>query len=226
MQKIFVLCFVIFLFFNYHISNIDTEESVPIIGHNNIIPAIQTFEQGLEFFIKQRQSRVSAWKEMLQKAEPGSEQALHAQGWAYAHEHFLSEYQQGFNVVYPSITFNDRLTLNMGDLIVNILHFPLFHSDNDIIVHIPEEKLLVVGDLFHYHQLPGIRHSSVEYIQEWMEIFKSLFDDTDDMATVVPGHQNLMIAKDLKKIRDYIQTLWEQVPELREQGLALNSNSS
>ena len=205
-----------------HINGNQAFADVPIIGHKNIIPAIQIFEQGLEFFLKQRQGRVNAWKEVLQQAEPGSEQAVRARGWAYAHEHFLSEYRQGFTVVYPSITFNDRLILNMGDLTANMVHFPSLHSDNDIIIHIPEEKLLVAGDLFYYHQLPGIRHSSVGHIQKWVEIFKSLLDDTDDMATVVPGHQNLMTAKDLKKMRDYIQTLWEKVSELREQGLSLN----
>ena len=205
-----------------HINGNQAFANVPIIGHKNIIPAIQNFEQGLEFFIKQRQGRVSAWKDIIQQAEQGSEQALRAQGWAYAHEYFLSEYQQGFNVVYPSITFSDCLILQMGDVNINLVHFPSLHTNNDIVVHIPEEELLVTGDLFNYHQLPCIRHSSVEYIQEWLEIFKSLLDDTDDMATVVPGHQNLMTAKDLKKMWDYIQKLWEEVPELREQGLSLN----
>jgi len=139
-----------------HINGNQAFSDVPIIGHENIIPAIQIFEQGIKFFIKQRQSRVSVWKHILQQAEPGSEQALRARGWIYAHERFLTEYQRGYSVVYPSITFSDRLILDMGDLTVNLAYFPSLHTDNDIIIHIPEEKLLVVGDLFQYDHLPSI----------------------------------------------------------------------
>jgi len=51
-------------------------------------------------------------------------------------------------------------------------------------------------------------------------MLKSLLDE-ESVKTIVPGHQSLMSVEDLKKMHDYIQMLWEEVPKLHEQNFAL-----
>ncbi len=64
--------------------------------------------------------------------------------------------EDNFELTYPNITFNDRMTLRFGDITVDMRYLGAAHTDGDIIIYVPEEKLPIVGDVFHYSYLPGI----------------------------------------------------------------------
>jgi len=49
-----------------HINGNQAFSDIPIMGHENIIPALQQFEKGLGAFIRQREERMQDWQKQLQ----------------------------------------------------------------------------------------------------------------------------------------------------------------
>lgn len=204
-----------------HINGNQAFSDVPIIGHENIISSLQQFEKGLGAFIRQRKERIQAWREQLQTLESGSKEEQTARGWLFAHRQFIKEYDRGYKITYPSVTFSDHKIIDMGDLTLHLFHIPGFHTDNDILVYIPEEKILAIGDLLYNKYLPRIKHSTVQFLPEILTIFKPFVNGEKPVKTVIPGHKSLMTGAALNKQIEYIQMLWNQVRPLKDAGSTL-----
>ncbi len=61
-------------------------------------------------------------------------------------EEFLKELNQ-IRVVPPNITFEQTHILDIGSQPVELRHMGLGHTQGDIVVHLPREKTIVLGDL-------------------------------------------------------------------------------
>lgn len=48
----------------------------------------------------------------------------------------------------PDITFSNQLNLHDGDLEINLLYFGTAHTDGNIVVYIPSDRIAIIGDLF------------------------------------------------------------------------------
>ncbi len=82
----------------------------------------------------------------------------------------------------PTITFNNKMIIHLGDHTFKLYYTP-GHSDANISVYIPEEKIAFVGD------------TVFAYCQTWLHtcdpdaLFSSLrFLNTLDVDFIVPGH--------------------------------------
>ena len=65
------------------------------------------------------------------------------------------------------ITFKDEFSLDMGDVHVEMKYFGKAHSNSDIIIHIPELKILFTGDLFSKWGRPSIYDDSENDVRQW-----------------------------------------------------------
>lgn len=87
----------------------------------------------------------------LARAEPGGDSpGLTAAEAAEnrARRTVLADLQDGYVLTPPTRTFGDRLTLALGDLDLELYFAGAAHTNNDILVYVPQEKLLLAGDLF------------------------------------------------------------------------------
>ncbi|MBN1509697.1 MAG: MBL fold metallo-hydrolase, partial [Sedimentisphaerales bacterium] len=58
---------------------------------------------------------------------------------------FVKDLEEGYEVVRPSLLFSDKHTLDLGDLTLELIFFGRGHSNSDIVIYVPQEKLLVSG---------------------------------------------------------------------------------
>ena len=81
-----------------------------------------------------------------------------------AHEHARRDLEQATKdplprAVWPQLTFTDAMTLHLGATTVRLLHFGPAHTDGDVVVFFPAEKVAFIGDLFFLGRDPLIhRH--------------------------------------------------------------------
>ena len=61
---------------------------------------------------------------------------------------------EDYELTVPDITFSDRLNISCGDVNIELLYYGPSHTYSDILILVPEEKLLFVGDLFFRKWLP------------------------------------------------------------------------
>ena len=99
--------------------------------------------------------------------------------------------KDNFNVTYPTITFNDRLNLDLGDVTFQLIYFGEAHTTSDIIIYIPEEKTLCIGDLFGKGGAPDFDVSKNN--KRWFEVMDWAMDQ--EIEKIIYGH-GLVITKD------------------------------
>lgn len=196
-----------------------------IVANTGIVPALERFEEDLDSFLLQRRERLTAWREVLSAAPEGSDEALEARGWAFAHAKFLEEVEAGYEVVYPEITFSDRLTLRLRDreewLDVELISVPPFHSDHDVIVAIPDDGVVALGDVFFPGELPRISEEHAAALPDFVRSMAAILADHAAAEVFVPGHGRLMSRQDVMSMVRYLTEVAQMVAEAKSAGMGL-----
>ncbi|WP_260848812.1 MBL fold metallo-hydrolase [Streptomyces sp. SLBN-118] len=87
-------------------------------------------------------------------------------------------------IIAPTVTYNDRLTVHVGDIEVRLIHpGGVAHTPGDTIVHLPEQRVVFTGDLIFEGGTPFIPMGSLSGSLRALDVLRSL-----DATTVVPGH--------------------------------------
>lgn len=86
--------------------------------------------------------------------------------------------------VLPTVTVKDRLTLHRGSRVVDILHLGSGHTAADLVVHLPQEGILITGDLVVW-PVPLVGNPQ-SHIGEWAETLDKL--RALHPSIIVPGH--------------------------------------
>lgn len=102
----------------------------------------------------------------------------------FADENIRIEYADLTQIkVIPAVhSITDETVFDCGGILCRCLHLPSAHSDDSIVVYVPEEKVLFIGDIYgddFYHD-----HSrSVEKTKALHDALAEL-----DFSTAIPGH--------------------------------------
>ncbi len=92
---------------------------------------------------------------------------------------------EGTTVVGPSETFTDQKIIKMGDMRIEVLHLGPAHSAGDISVWLPEQSLVIAGDMaFHERMLPIFEDTMTA---DWLETWETAFEPLG-ATYVIPGH--------------------------------------
>lgn len=66
---------------------------------------------------------------------------------------------------YPNVTFSDRMTIDLGDRVVELRHPGRGHTGGDIVVWLPDERVLFAGDLV---EAEAALYTGDAYHTDWM----------------------------------------------------------
>jgi cyclase len=101
-------------------------------------------------------------------------------------EQYLGE-ASGFQIILPTITIEDRLTLHRGSRVIDIRHLGRGHTGADLVVHLPKENILISGDLVVW---PVPLVGTTSYPAEFASSLEKLLAIRP--AVIVPGHGPVM----------------------------------
>lgn len=116
-------------------------------------------------------------------------------------------------IVLPTITFEEKLTIHGSKRSVELLSYGGGHTKSDLFMLLPEERILFAGDLVQHKTHPMLRDGSPE---EWLRILEQI--EQLPIDKIVPGHGAVSTLQELILIRDYITDLIELVEEHRNAG--------
>jgi glyoxylase-like metal-dependent hydrolase (beta-lactamase superfamily II) len=191
-----------------------------IVGHENCIAGMQRDRDNLPRRIESLNRNVGRQKQRLEGLDDSSDEFKNISADIALFERAITDYSGGFEFDLPDITFRDRLTLDLGDITLKMYFFGKAHSGSDILIHIPEEGLLLTGDLFlDGNWLPLFAGQPNLDISRWIEVLKAVLEGQDEVKQVIPGHQHLWSRERLAMWRDYIVNLWEGVNAAKAEGL-------
>lgn len=139
------------------------------------------------------------------------------------YELFVKDMEEGYEVVKPSLMFEDRHTLDLGDLKLELIFFGRGHSLSDILVYVPQERVLVTGAIAYQRgQLPEIgEQSQLQDVHWFLAILDELLADSVKIDHVIPSHSPPLQRSDLLPIRDYYRKMLTEVQAARQEGLTL-----
>ena len=116
---------------------------------------------------------------------------------------------EGTFVATPTQTFEDREIIEMGDFGIEVLHLGPAHGPGDTQVWLPEQSLVIAGDMaFHERMLPIFADTmTADWIDTWECCFEAL-----NATYVIPGHGHPTNMDQVRRYtRDYLVYLRQQI---------------
>jgi cyclase len=105
----------------------------------------------------------------------------------------------------PEMTFTGSARFLLGERAIELLHFGPAHTIGDALIVLPAERLLFAGDVaFHYVTPLGLEG----HIGGWRGVCDKI--DGLEIDTIVPGHGPVGGKPELREMRGYLDTIWEQ----------------
>lgn len=192
-----------------------------IVGHDNCIGKIDSLHKTLES-VDIREVMAPRLKLIRDRMEidqsSTSDKIMLEESLHYWTE--LTELTAGaFKYLKPSITFSDRLSIHSGDLSIELQYGTPGYSESDIFIHVPEERLLIVGDIFTKNRIPLLNEKSD--IKRWAALFRPFVEQEIDIQHIISCHGQLMTLPEMKAQLDYLRDLWEGVGDAYREGLTL-----
>ena len=118
----------------------------------------------------------------------------------------------------PVITFADKLNFHLNDEDIELIHFDPGHTDGDVVVHFTKANVYHMGDMFVTYGYPYIDYSSGGTINGFISSLDKLLSRMDDHSKIIPGHGELSTKMDVKKFRDRLADIRDQVVAALKKG--------
>ncbi len=114
----------------------------------------------------------------------------------------------------PDKTFEDKLVIELGGETFEILHLGPGHSPGDISLWIPDQKVLISGDMaFHQRLMPIFEHTDTAgWIETWDKI------EALNADIIIPGHGSpTNITEVTKYTKDYLVYMRNEVAKILDE---------
>jgi glyoxylase-like metal-dependent hydrolase (beta-lactamase superfamily II) len=175
-----------------------------IIAHENALADIEAAAERREGLVGQLRAGIAGARRQYEAQEENSEAALAlAQRISY-YEQWATGLESGFVLTLPDSTFSDTMSMDLGDLTLELVWFGNAHTHGDILVYCPEEQLLLVGDLFYSGGFPYIDSERIPYLPRWYETLDQLLQREEGITHVVTGHEVSLSLAHLDSTRTFI----------------------
>lgn len=127
---------------------------------------------------------------------------------------------------WPAITFADKLNFHLNDEDIILHHFDAGHTDGDVIVQFKKANIVHTGDAFVRYGYPFIDISSGGGVNGFINTLDKILLLIDDNTKVIPGHGEVATKADVKKVRDNIADIRDQVAAALKKGKKIEDITS
>ncbi len=162
------------------IAHARTREYLPTTGLSNRKQAMS--EGGYPGFIAALKSRLEKNESVFGGPMNDEERATYASDIRIA-ERYMAENPRA-EIVLPTTTIEDRLTLHRGRRTIDIRYLGRGHTSGDLVVHLPGEGIVIVGDLVVW-PVPYVG-SPQSHIGDWSQTLDRLL--ALQPSAIIPGH--------------------------------------
>ena len=130
-------------------------------------------------------------------------------------QRYNKERAEGTEIVLATETFEDEYIIDMGNFHIEVLNLGPAHSPGDVVVWLPEQRLVISGDMaFHERMLPIFDET---YTADWLESWENF--EALGALYVIPGHGHPTNMDQVRRYtKDYLVYLRGKIGELLENG--------
>jgi len=196
-----------------HIGGNQVYSDAVIVGHENCIAEISEEWKNPEKKRSNYGKNVEEYETELKSLPSGSQKWLETLCQETRYSMAFNDLSTDRIITMPSVTFNDQMNINLGDITLNLFYFGKAHSASDILIHIPEEKLLMTGDLFSPGGKPGFREYDKKDSERWIKALHWVKRLENDIDIVIGGHGQVMTKADLESFIGFVEKKYSKLHE-------------
>jgi cyclase len=190
------------------------DRDAQVIGHQQTLIRMPGSMEQFTYLnsVRPIPERVASLKERIAKeTDPQQKAALERQ---VASSLAYLEQVKETRITVPNLTFNDSIAINRGGREMQIKYLGRGHTDTDVVVFLPKERIVATGDLME----SIISYMGDSYPEDWIATLERL--KALDFDTVMPGHGVVFTGKSkIGAFQQYLRDVITQVNVLRQQGL-------
>ena len=117
-------------------------------------------------------------------------------------------------IIPPTMTFNDKTTYYYGKTTVQVMFSGPAHTWGDVMVYLPDYKILFAGDVA-FHYVAPFCHNA--HVTKWIEAVDRIMKM--DVDIIVPGHGPIGGKKELSEMRSYLEVFKREARKRYDAGL-------
>ncbi len=120
-------------------------------------------------------------------------------------------------LVPPDIAISEKKIVKLGKYSFVIFPLTPAHTNSDIVVIIPNKKIIFVGDLVFYKRIPfaGDRNSDTK---NWINVLNKI--KNMDVDTILAGHNNPLNKDSVDFTIEYLSFLREEISKMKDEDLS------
>ena len=115
----------------------------------------------------------------------------------------------------PTKTFEDELTLKVGDKEVHLIEVGPAHTLGDTLVHIPADRVVFTADILFIGGHPIIWAGPTS---NWLKACDRILEM--DVDTIVPGHGPITDKKGVAEVKRYLEYIYQEAEKRYEAGMS------
>ena len=111
-------------------------------------------------------------------------------------------------LTYPTTTFNDDMTVYLGNRRIDLMHLWRAHTAGDIVIHVPDQNVMFTGDIVEYH---SACYCGDGYFSSWGDTLDNIA--SFDVDAIAPGRGNALTGKAMveaaiESTRDFVDSTY------------------
>ena len=95
-------------------------------------------------------------------------------------------------LTWPTTTFNNRMSVYLGNRRVDLMHVGRAHTAGDIVIHVPDQNVMFTGDIVEYH---SACYCGDGHFGDWGQTLDNIA--AFDVDAIAPGRGDALVGRDM-----------------------------
>ena len=95
-------------------------------------------------------------------------------------------------LTYPTTTFNNDMTVYLGNRRIDLMHLGRAHTAGDLVIHVPDQNVMFTGDIVEYN---SACYCGDGYFSSWGDTLDNIA--SFDVDAIAPGRGTALLGKAL-----------------------------
>ncbi|MDO5528927.1 MAG: MBL fold metallo-hydrolase [Paracoccus sp. (in: a-proteobacteria)] len=124
-------------------------------------------------------------------------------------------------LTWPTITFDGRMTVDLGNRRVELMQLGRAHTAGDIVVWVPDAAVMFTGDIVEYH---SACYCGDGHFEDWGDTLDAIA--SFDPEAIAPGRGDALVGREavtaaIESTRDFIDSTYRPVKRIAARGGSL-----
>jgi glyoxylase-like metal-dependent hydrolase (beta-lactamase superfamily II) len=121
-------------------------------------------------------------------------------------------------LTWPNTTFNDRMTIYLGDRRVDLMHLGRAHTAGDIVIHVPDQNVMFTGDIVEYH---SACYCGDGHFADWGATLDAI--KAFEVDAIAPGRGDALVGREMvntaiENTRDFVESTYRPAAKVAARG--------